>query len=221
LKNSGLLLRRVPVATGHIGSVAVPNVGDLVLLAFHGGDVNQPILLGRLYNDQDRPPLNTTDELIFRLPLARGDNETIKGAIRNHQDQSPPREITVEMPPKITLRVNDGTVKATAGQTEMTLDQPDGSGGTITVMAGRTKITVNQDGDVSVEAAGSISLKADGDVSIQGSNVRINSEQATQIQAGTQAGVSASMGATIDGGMAATLRGATVSLAGMTSFSPG
>ena len=70
LKNTGLLLRRVPVATGHIGTVAIPNVGDLVLVAFEGGDVNQPIVIGRLYNDEDRPPLNTTDEVIFRLPLA-------------------------------------------------------------------------------------------------------------------------------------------------------
>src|SRR4249919_1530357 len=64
LKNSGLLLRRVPVATGHIGTVAIPNVGDLVLLAFYEGDVNQPIVIGRLYNDKDRPPLNRTDEII-------------------------------------------------------------------------------------------------------------------------------------------------------------
>src|ERR1041385_1045311 len=58
LKNSGLLLKRVPVATGHIGSAAIPNVGDLVMLSFFKGDVNQPIIVGRLYNDKDRPPLN-------------------------------------------------------------------------------------------------------------------------------------------------------------------
>src|SRR5207247_11099594 len=53
LKNSGLVLRRVPVATGHVGTVAIPNVGDLVLVAFDKGDVNQPIVIGRLYNDRD------------------------------------------------------------------------------------------------------------------------------------------------------------------------
>jgi hypothetical protein len=46
LKNSGLLLRRVPVATGHIGTAAIPYVGDLVLVLFHQGDVNQPIIAG-------------------------------------------------------------------------------------------------------------------------------------------------------------------------------
>jgi hypothetical protein len=87
LKNSGLLLKRVPVMTGHIGTVAIPNVGDLALLAFDKGDVNQPIIIGRLYNERDRPPVNTTDEIIFRLPLAADDNKTIKGAIRNHQSR--------------------------------------------------------------------------------------------------------------------------------------
>ena len=32
LKNSGLLLKRVPVMTGHIGTATIPNINDLVLL---------------------------------------------------------------------------------------------------------------------------------------------------------------------------------------------
>ncbi|HEV2756803.1 MAG TPA: phage baseplate assembly protein V [Actinomycetota bacterium] len=221
LKNSGLLLRRVPVITGHIGTAAIPNVGDLVLLAFHLGDVNQPVIIGRLYNDEDRPPQNTTDEVVFRLPLAEPDARSITAAIRNHQSESPPREMVAELPPKITLRVTDGTVTATAGRTEMALEQPDGAGGKVTVFAGRTKITMNQDGDLVVEAAGSISLKADGDVSIEGQNVNVSSMLATKIDAGTQAEISASMGATVSGGLSSTVSGATVSVKGITSFSPG
>src|SRR6266853_4287550 len=83
LKNSGLLLKRVPVATDRIGTVAIPNKGDLVLLAFDNGDVNQAIIIGRLYNDADRPPLNKPNEVIFRLPLAKADDKTLKAAIRN------------------------------------------------------------------------------------------------------------------------------------------
>ena len=134
LKNSGLLLKRVPVMTGHIGTVAIPNINDLVLLNFDKGDINQPIIIGRLYNDEDRPPFNNPDEVIFRLPLAANDDKTIKAAIRNLQDNTPPREILIEMSPKITLRITDGTVTATAGKTEMKLDQPNGNGGTVTVV---------------------------------------------------------------------------------------
>lgn len=220
LKNSGLLLRRVPIATGRIGTVAIPNVGDLVLVAFDNGDVNQPIVIGRLYNDEDRPPLNTSEEVIFRLPLADDDDRTVAAAIRNIRDNDPPREILVEMPPKITVRITDGTVRATAGTTEMTLDQPDGSGGSVTVLAGRTQITMNQDGDVTVEAAGAMTLKASGDLTLQGRNVSIKSQLKLGVEAGTQATLSASTGATVDGGLSATVQGATVSVRGTTSFSP-
>ena len=222
LKNNGLLLKRVPIATGHIGTAAIPNVGDLVLLTFDKGDVNQPIVIGRLYNDGDRPPLNNPDEVIFRLPLAEADDKTVKAAIRNIQANSPPREILAEMPPKITLRITDGTVRATAGKSEMKLDQPDGSGGTVTAFAGRTKITMNQDGDITVDSAGNITLQTTtgninlktetGDVSIEGMNVTIKGQMNTNIEAGLQA--------TLKGDVGATVRGLNVSINGLTSFSP-
>lgn len=220
LKDSGLLLRDVPIATNHIGTVAIPNVGDLVLLAFDQGDVNQAIIVGRLYNDADRPPLNNPNEVIFRLPLAADDSKTIKTAVRNIDANSPPREVLMEMPPKITLRITDGTVHATAGKTEMKLDQPDGSGGTVTVIAGQTKITMNQDGDLTIEAAGAMTLKATKDLTMQGMNVTIKSDLETKIQAGTAATLSASTGATVDGGLSATIKGVSVAIDGLTSFSP-
>lgn len=221
LKNSGLLLKRAPIATGHIGTAAIPNKGDLVLLAFDKGDINQPIIVGRLYNDADRPPLNNPDEVIFRLPLAKADDKTIKAAIRNIAANSPPREILVEMPPKITLSITDGTVKAVAGKTEMTLDQPNGSGGKVTVLAGRTKITMNQDGDLTIEAAGAMTLKATRDLTLEGQNVKIKGNLNTDIEAGMSATLKGSTGATVNGGLASTVQGVNVSIKGLTSFSPG
>ncbi len=221
LKNSGLALKRVPVMTGHIGTVAVPNVGDLVLLAFDKGDVNQPIIIGRMYNERDRPPLSNPDEIIFRLPLAADDNKTIKAALRNLQDKSPPRELLFELPPKITVRVTDGTVRAAAGKTEMKLDQPGGGDGTVTVLAGRTKITMNQDGDVTIEAAGSMKLRAEGDLTLEGSNVTIKAQMKAEVKAGTEASLKGNVSATVEGSATSTLKGGMVSVKGTTTFSPG
>lgn len=220
LKNNGLLLKRVPIATGHIGTVAIPNKGDLVLLTFDKGDVNQPIVIGRLYNDQDRPPLNNPDEIIFRLPLAEADEKTVKAAVRNIKANKPPREVLLEMPPKITVRITDGTVRATAGKTEMVMDQPDGSGGKVTVNAGRTKITMNQDGDITVEAAGAMTLKASRDLTLQGQNVSIKGQIKTDIEAGTEVTLKGNVSATVNGGASATLQAGIVSIKGVTSFSP-
>jgi phage baseplate assembly protein gpV len=221
LKNSGLQLIRVPVATGHVGTVAIPNVGDLVLLAFDHGDVNAPIIIGRLYDDVDRPPLNTTDEVVFRLPLAEADDRTVLAAIRNHQDQSPPREVVIEMPPKIVVRVVDGSVTATAGTTEMKLDQAGSSGGTVTVAAGRTTITMNQDGDVLLDSAGSVTFKAAADLTLEAAgNVSVKAGADATVQAGARATVKGSFQAALEGAAAANVQGATVSVKGLTSFSP-
>lgn len=220
LKNSGLLLKRVPIATQHIGSAAIPNVGDLVLLTYDRGDVNQPVVIGRLYSDADRPPLNDSREIVTRLPLADADDKTIRTLLRNVQADSPPRQALLEMPPRISILVNDGTVQATAGNTEMKLDQPGAGGGTVTVFAGRSTITISQDGDITVDAAGSLTLKAVGDLTIQGQSVSIKSVAGTTVQAGTTAEIKASASATLQAGASATVRGATVSVNGITSFGP-
>ncbi len=66
LKNRGdLELRKVPVATPHIGLANIPNVGDLVLIAFIAGDLNAPVIIGRLYNDEDRPPKNDKEQIVL------------------------------------------------------------------------------------------------------------------------------------------------------------
>jgi phage baseplate assembly protein gpV len=210
LKNSDLLLKRVPVASGHIGTVAIPNIGDLVLLTFDKGDINQPIIIGRLYNDEDRPPLNTNDEVIFRLPLAKADDETIMAAIRNTGSGSEPREMIMEMPPQITVRISDGAVRATAGDTEMVLDQPHNSGGKVTVVTGRSKITMNQDGDITVEAAGAMTIKATNDLTLEGMNVKIKGQMKATMEAGTEAEVKGGISAKLEGSASATVKASAI-----------
>jgi phage baseplate assembly protein gpV len=221
LKSSGLALKRVPVATGHVGSVATPNIGDLVLVGFDHGDVNAPIVLGRLYDDEDRPPLSTTDEVVFRLPLAEADDKSVLAAIRNHQDREPPRELVIEMPPKITVRVVDGVVTVTAGKTEMVLDQSGSSGGKVTVKSGSSSMVLDQDGDVTLESARSVTFKAAQDLTIEaGTSVSVRAGTSLTASAGTTATVKGSLTATLQGSAGATVQGAQVSVKGMTSFSP-
>ncbi|MCP3099517.1 phage baseplate assembly protein V [Myxococcus sp. K15C18031901] len=62
LRESGLELRRVPIATPHIGMVSAPHAGDLVVITYIGGDPNRPIITGRLYSDTLNPPVHEADE---------------------------------------------------------------------------------------------------------------------------------------------------------------
>lgn len=221
LKNSGLTLRRVPVGTGHVGTVGIPNLGDLVLVAFDHGDVNSPVVIARVYDDSARPPLSTTDEIVLRLPLAAADTASVLAALRNHPDADPARELIIEMPPKITVRVVDGSVTATAGQTELRLDQSGSSGGTVRVTAGSTTITLDQDGDAVLESAGSVTLRAAADLTLDaGGSVTITAGTSLTAQAGTSAAVKAGLQASLEGSAGAKVQGATVSVAGQTSFTP-
>ena len=58
-------LRKVPVATGHIGLANIPNMGDLVLIQFIGGDLNAPVITGRLYNDADKTPVSDKQQVVL------------------------------------------------------------------------------------------------------------------------------------------------------------
>jgi phage baseplate assembly protein gpV len=220
LRGSGLPLRRVPIGTSHIGTVAIPNVGDQVLIAYDRGDVNQPIVIARVYDDVDRPPTSTSDEVVFRLPLAKADDKSVTAAIRNHSDADPPREVVLALAPKITVRMTDGAVTATAGRTELRLEQPGGSGGKVTVTAGGTTIEMDQDGDVTVTALGDLALKATGDLTLQaGRELKLTSTTATQITAGTQVTVQGGTQASVQA-TAVTVRGASVAINGVTTFGP-
>ncbi len=204
-------LRRVPVATPHIGTASIPNVGDLVLVAFVRGDIHQPIIVGRLYNDEDRPPVNKPDEMIQRLPLHAEDTEAIQIELRK-QDGDPSREILIELADQIFIRIVDTEITAQAGETKLSLSQPGSSDGVITVEAGKSRLTINQDGDVLVESAGAMDLKASGDLSLTASNINLKSDMATKIEAGTEANLKAGTTAKLEATATMDVKGAMVNI---------
>lgn len=75
-------LRKVPVATGYVGLVCIPKVGDLVLVQFVGGDLNAPVVTGRLYNDQDKPTVGDKEQInldrVESLKITMKDGTTIE-----------------------------------------------------------------------------------------------------------------------------------------------
>ncbi|NML13685.1 phage baseplate assembly protein V [Azohydromonas caseinilytica] len=69
LREGTLELRRVPIATPHIGMVSAPAVGDLVLLAYVNGDPNRAVVVGRLYSEKANPPKHAEKEWRIESPL--------------------------------------------------------------------------------------------------------------------------------------------------------
>ncbi|HEU5130898.1 MAG TPA: phage baseplate assembly protein V, partial [Pyrinomonadaceae bacterium] len=53
---------RQSYAGNDYGSFFIPEVGDEVLVAFVQGDMRFPIILGGLYNGQDKPPTSRSQQ---------------------------------------------------------------------------------------------------------------------------------------------------------------
>jgi uncharacterized protein involved in type VI secretion and phage assembly len=154
LKNKELELRQVPVATHGIGFVNIPQVGDLVLVSFINGDLKSPIIIGRLYNDKDRPPISKAGEFVFKPPYSK--DTDLKRFHLEFQG--------------VTFTIKDDSLEA---------------------VLGKTKVNIKADGDVTIESNAKIELKAQGDLNLTGSNIKIESQQALQLKAGTSADLKA------------------------------
>ena len=103
LRDSGIVLKQVPVATSRIGTASIPEVGNLVLVQFVGGDIQSPIITGRLYNDEDRPPPNDDGQAILHLPLDAADSDAVHMELHSGDR----RELVLKLGDGVTLNIRD------------------------------------------------------------------------------------------------------------------
>ncbi len=193
LRDSGLEIPRVQVATGRIGLAAIPNVDDLVLVTFVRGDVHEPIVIGRLYNDVDRPPVGKGKECVYVSP---------------DDAESGLRRVYLEFPNGNKLLLDDDKVVVEAGATKFTVN----NGGDLeidsaakVVVKSSADTEVNSQGSLTLQASGGVTLKAGGDLKIEGLSVSVKGQTTTQVE----------------GGASTTVKGPLLTLAGTTNFSPG
>jgi uncharacterized protein involved in type VI secretion and phage assembly len=151
LRDSGIVLRKVPVATQRIGAVSLPAVGELVLVQFVGGDVNAPILTGRLYNDEDRPPIHGDGQAVLHLPLDAGEGDAVH--LELHSGAT--REVVFQLGKglAVTLRDDDPVIE-------------------LSVDGGKATVRIDRDGAVTLEGQGKLAIKA-GDVQLDGDAITI------------------------------------------------
>ena len=143
-------LRKVPVMTPHIGMANIPNVNDLVVLSFAGGDINAPIILGRLYNDEDRPPENTEKEFILMHSLKSG--STLKMDDQGVLTLSSPKD-------KTTFELKDGAVTIATANEMVTIKVEDGG---ITIETGNKPVTVKSLGEIKIGDAATSKISIGG-----------------------------------------------------------
>lgn len=139
MHGSELELQRVPVVAGRIGLSAAPRVDDTAVVAFVGGDLNGPIVLGFIHDDQRHPPKAEVDEIVYAVP----------------DDGSSSRRLEIVLAGGNTVTVLDDNVTITMGGTKVDV----AADGDVTIEAA-TDLTLKAGGDVKIEAGKNVDVKA-------------------------------------------------------------
>ena len=164
-----LVLRHVPVLTPRKGWASLPEVGDLVLVQFMGGDLNRPVVVGTLYNGDDRPPENAENDWVLQLPSGPDDKES---GVRVEIRQSSPIGFTVSLKGdkfRLDVQDDDPVVSLTVAGTTLKID-----GGGAVKIEGAGNLDVKAGGNLKLKADGNAEIEAGGQLVLKGSLVKIN-----------------------------------------------
>jgi hypothetical protein len=166
LKDKGVELRKVPVATQQIGFVNILHTGDLVLVSFIGGNINSPIIVGRLYNEIDRPPTSEQEEIVYKPPYTKDTSL---------------RRLNIVLPEgTVNVEFHDDMIRVIVGKSSITATDT----GEIQIKSEglQQKISIIADGDVSIEAQ-NISIKSRMETKIEsGTGMAIKSDALANIE---------------------------------------
>lgn len=172
LRDSGVVVPRLPVAVGALGFAATPAVGDVVVVLFADGDPHAGIVVGRLYHRDLTPPPHDDGQLVLQLPPGSASPD-----IDLLADPATP-ELTLHVG-NTTLEITGNSVTVTIGDTELVIDG--GSPGSVALTAGEAKVLLGANGDIALEAANRLELKAaeiviegSGKVTVSGGVVEVN-----------------------------------------------
>lgn len=162
LPESDVELKRVPVLVGRLGLSALPQVGDLMLVAFVGGDLNGPVAIGCLYDSQAHPPVAKEHEVVYQPP---------------DPGESGVRRLHVELSNGSAVTLDDDAVEITAGGTTVSVKR-DGD----VVIKGAGKVRLESQGDLELDAQGAVSVSAQSTLTLKAVSISVEGQAAVKLK---------------------------------------
>lgn len=157
-----------PGASQEAGLIAVPEVGDEVVVVFEHGDFNRPFILGGLWNGQADIPPEVKGESSGEQPKVRAWRTNGGHSIALYDDSKKKVEIITIDGLKITLDdsgkkiiLENNQVKVTAEQSKIIID-------------GGSEVEIKSSGNLKLNASGNIDINASGQVTIKGAVINLN-----------------------------------------------
>lgn len=171
----GLPLKAVPIAVGVLGFASLPEVGDLVVVVFAGGDIHSPVIVGRLYDDETKPPENKPGEMVLVRPQGTESGSSTLDVVLKAGDDG--RSLKITLAGKVEAIVDEEKISLVAGDAELVLD----SGGEATVKVGSdASLVLKKNGDVAIKGnklslkATEIEIAGDAKVKVTGQTLELN-----------------------------------------------
>jgi phage baseplate assembly protein gpV len=160
LRDSALVLEHVPLLTWRKGLASVPDVGDLVLVQFVGGDLNRPVIVGSLYNDEQPAPENAEKQMVLHLPAAASNDEALRVVV---SEASPAGvKLTLGSALELTLSDDDPVVKIDVGGNASVSIERSGA------------VTLESKGDLTLKGSANVSIEAGAELKLKGSIINLN-----------------------------------------------
>lgn len=184
----------VPMAGSSMGHFYLPEVDDEVLVIFREGDLREPYVIGSLWNEKQKPPLDNEDgNNNIRLIKSRGGHQIIiddtdgKGGIelkvKNGSSVKLDDEksiVTIKDKSGKNKAVFDGDKSNVSIKGDMKIELISGSSKVI-IDSSKAEVSITSDAKISlksaqieIKAGGTLDLASDGMVNIKGSLVKIN-----------------------------------------------
>jgi len=158
----------VPMAGGDRGTWFLPEIGDEVLVAFEGGELAHPYVIGALWNGQDAPPESNDGNNDVRSVTSRAGHALAF-------DDADDGGVTIETNAGHTITLDDAsgsekiTIEDSSGSNVIEFD---GTGQSLSIEAG-AKLTVEAP-QVELKADGNMTIDASGVLTLNGAIIKLN-----------------------------------------------
>ena len=193
-----------PLGGKNCGQFFFPNVNDLVVLAYLGGDPHRPMVLGGFWNTEVTPPYTIQDGKVYNFSI-----KTPGGTELLFYDEPQKQKLTMTLPSGTALTIDDEkkavTLRDKGGENGLELDLQGGNVALkaktkLTLSAGNTTVTLESSGNLTVKASGkvaaegaSIEVKGSAKVAAEGAAVEIKANGTMNLQASGPVAVKGAM----------------------------
>jgi uncharacterized protein involved in type VI secretion and phage assembly len=181
LRETGMVLPRVPIVAGFMGFATLPAEDDLVIVLFLAGDFHAPVIAGRLYTQQLAAPKHEPGELVVMLPPTAKEDECAELRVKTPGDGTRKLSLTLAGDVPVSITTGDDGIVLKTGDVSIELKQTSASDGALTITVGKASIKMEQAGDISVETSGKLTLKGqsveisgDTSVKVAGQTIDLN-----------------------------------------------